>query len=138
MRAVHWTALFCALKKGEGSACWRCTGPVSYTHLPIAKKQRGYSLTRENTPFEGSSGQFSPSVRKKTRCNICLLYTSTDAAAAHNDALGREVGARDVLHQVVKRRLGIVEHADAGVDNLHRMEFLIVKKLWPKSRHVIP
>ena len=41
-----------------------------------------------------------------------------DAAAAHNDALGREVGARDVLHQVVKRRLGIVEHADAGVDDL--------------------
>ena len=41
-----------------------------------------------------------------------------DAAAAHDDALGREVGARDVLHQVVKRRLGIVEHADAGVDDL--------------------
>ena len=41
-----------------------------------------------------------------------------DAAAAHDDALGREIGAGDVLHQVVKRRLGIVEHADAGVDDL--------------------
>ena len=41
-----------------------------------------------------------------------------DAAAAHNDALGREVGTRDVLHQVVKRRLRVIEHADAGVDDL--------------------
>ena len=41
-----------------------------------------------------------------------------DAAAAHDDALGREIGAGDVLHQVVKRRLRVIEHADAGVDDL--------------------
>ena len=41
-----------------------------------------------------------------------------DAAAAHDDALGREVGACHVLHQVVKRRLRVVEHAHAGVDDL--------------------
>ena len=41
-----------------------------------------------------------------------------DARAAHDDALRREVGAGDVLHEVRERSLGIVEHADAGVDDL--------------------
>ena len=41
-----------------------------------------------------------------------------DAAAAHDDALGGKVGSLDVLHQIRQLRLGIVEDADAGVDDL--------------------
>ena len=42
----------------------------------------------------------------------------TDAAASHNDAPGGEVGSLDIFHQVRQLRLGIVQHADAGVDDL--------------------
>ena len=41
-----------------------------------------------------------------------------DTGAAHDDALRREVGTGDVLHEIRERSLGIVEHADAGVDDL--------------------
>ena len=41
-----------------------------------------------------------------------------DAAAAHDDALGGEVGALDVLHQVGQGALRVVQHADGGVDDL--------------------
>ncbi len=59
-------------------------------------------------------------LRARTQDNLAAARSigGTDAAAPHDDALGREVGTRDVLHQVVKRCLGIVEHADAGVDDL--------------------
>ena len=41
-----------------------------------------------------------------------------DAAAAQDDAAGREVRARHVLHQLVDGDLGIVDAGDAGVDHL--------------------
>ena len=41
-----------------------------------------------------------------------------DAAAAHDDAAGGEVGPGDVLHEVGERGLGVLEHADAGVYDL--------------------
>ena len=41
-----------------------------------------------------------------------------DAAAAHDDALGGKVRAGDVLHEIVKRCLRVVQHADAGVYDL--------------------
>ena len=41
-----------------------------------------------------------------------------DAAAAHDHALGGEVGALDVLHEVVQSGVFIVQHADDGVDDL--------------------
>ena len=41
----------------------------------------------------------------------------TDTAAAHDDALRREVRAGDVLHEVGEGALGIVQHLDAGVDD---------------------
>ncbi len=41
-----------------------------------------------------------------------------DAAAAHDDAAGRKVGPGQMLHQVRHRRLGVIQHADAGVDDL--------------------
>ena len=44
-----------------------------------------------------------------------------DAAAAHDDAPGREIRALDVLHQVCQLRLGIFKDADAGVDDLRQI-----------------
>ena len=41
-----------------------------------------------------------------------------DAAAAHDDAAGGEVGARHVLHQIIEGGLGVIQHADTGVDDL--------------------
>ena len=41
-----------------------------------------------------------------------------DAAAADDDALGREVRTRDVLHKIAERGVRILEHAHAGVDDL--------------------
>ena len=41
-----------------------------------------------------------------------------DAAAAHDDTAGGEVGAFDVRHQIRERCLGIVQHADARADHL--------------------
>ena len=41
-----------------------------------------------------------------------------DAAAADDDAPGREVRARDVLHEIAERGVRIFEHAHAGVDDL--------------------
>ena len=41
-----------------------------------------------------------------------------DAAAAHDDAAGREVRPLDVLHQIGELAVGVFEHADAGVDDL--------------------
>ena len=41
-----------------------------------------------------------------------------DAGPAQNDALGGEIGAGDVLHQVGQSGLGVVQDADAGVDDL--------------------
>ena len=59
MRVVRWTALFLRSEKGvpfdsplrgggEGSACWRC---IDSAALCAAARQRGYSLSEENTPF---------------------------------------------------------------------------------------
>ena len=45
---------------------------------------------------------------------VCLTY----AAAPHDDALGREIRAFDVLHKVGQRRFRIIQHADAGVYDL--------------------
>ena len=44
--------------------------------------------------------------------------SGADAAAAHDESLGGEVGALDVLHQITQRCLGIIQHADAGADDL--------------------
>ena len=41
-----------------------------------------------------------------------------DAAAAYDNASGREVRARDMLHEVRERGVRIFEHADAGIDDL--------------------
>ncbi len=41
-----------------------------------------------------------------------------DAGPAHDDPPGGEVGALDVLHQVVQGGLPVVQHADGGVDDL--------------------
>ena len=41
-----------------------------------------------------------------------------DAGAAQDDALGREIRALDVLHDVGKLRLGVVQDLDAGVNDL--------------------
>ena len=41
-----------------------------------------------------------------------------DARPAHDDALCGEVGALDVLHQVVEIRLRVIQHAHGGVDDL--------------------
>ena len=41
-----------------------------------------------------------------------------DAAAAHDDALGGEVRALHVLHQVAEGGVGVVQHADARADDL--------------------
>ena len=41
-----------------------------------------------------------------------------DAAAAHDDAAGGEVRSLDVLHQVAELGLRIIQHADAGADDL--------------------
>ena len=41
-----------------------------------------------------------------------------NAAAAHDDAPGGEIGAVDVLHQVGEGTLRIVQHTDHGVDDL--------------------
>ena len=41
-----------------------------------------------------------------------------DAAAAHDNALGGEVRALDMLHQVGKGGIGIVQHTDAGANDL--------------------
>ena len=40
-----------------------------------------------------------------------------NAAAAHDDALGREIRALDMLHQIRQGGVRIVQHADAGVDD---------------------
>ena len=42
----------------------------------------------------------------------------TDAAAPHDDALRREIRTLDVFHQVRQLRLGVIEDADARVDDL--------------------
>ena len=42
----------------------------------------------------------------------------TDARAADDDAAGREIRALDILHQVGKRCLRIIQQADAGVNHL--------------------
>ena len=44
-----------------------------------------------------------------------------DAAASHDDAAGREVGAGDMLHQIGKRRFRVIQHAHAGVDDLRQI-----------------
>ena len=44
-----------------------------------------------------------------------------DAAASHNDAAGREVGAGNMLHQVSKSRFRVVQHAHAGVNDLRQV-----------------
>ena len=41
-----------------------------------------------------------------------------DAGPAHDDALGGEVRSLDVFHQVGQGGVGIVQHADAGADDL--------------------
>ena len=41
-----------------------------------------------------------------------------DAGPAHDDALGGEVRSLDVLHQVGQGGVGIIQHADAGADDL--------------------
>ena len=42
----------------------------------------------------------------------------TDAAASHDDAAGGEIGALDVLHQIVQARFRIFHHADGAVNDL--------------------
>ena len=42
----------------------------------------------------------------------------TDAAAAHDDTAGGEVGTRDMLHQIIEGSLGVIQHADTGIDDL--------------------
>ena len=44
-----------------------------------------------------------------------------NAAASHNDAAGREVGAGNMLHQVSQGRFRVVQHAHAGVDDLRQV-----------------
>ena len=44
-----------------------------------------------------------------------------DAAAAHDDALGGEIGAFDILHKVGQARVRVIEDADAGVDDLGKV-----------------
>ena len=44
-----------------------------------------------------------------------------DAAAAHDDAPGGKVRPGDVLHQVVQSGLRVIQHADAGVDDLRQV-----------------
>ena len=46
------------------------------------------------------------------------LVGGTDSASAHNDAACREIRTLDVLHQIGKRRLRIVQNTQAGVDDL--------------------
>ena len=41
-----------------------------------------------------------------------------DPAAAHDDAPGGKVRPGDVLHEIGERGLGVIQHADAGVDDL--------------------
>ena len=41
-----------------------------------------------------------------------------DPLAAHDERAGGEVGPLDELHQVVGRRLGVVDEVDGGVDHL--------------------
>ena len=41
-----------------------------------------------------------------------------DARPPHDDALGGEVGALDVVHQVGQGALRVVQHLDGGVDDL--------------------
>ena len=41
-----------------------------------------------------------------------------DAAAAHDDPPGGKIRALDVLHEVVQLGLGVIQHADGGVDDL--------------------
>ena len=42
----------------------------------------------------------------------------TDAASAHNNTLGREVRTLNILHKVGNGRLGVIQNADACVDDL--------------------
>ena len=41
-----------------------------------------------------------------------------NAAASHDDAAGREVGAGDMLHQVGQSRFRVIQHAHTGVNDL--------------------
>ena len=52
-----------------------------------------------------------------------------DACAAHDDALGREIGAVDMFHEVDELGLGIVNDTNAGVDDLAQ----VVR--WDIGRH---
>ena len=47
-------------------------------------------------------------------CGVGLAY----AAAPHDDALCREVGSLDVLHEVIELRVRVIQHAHTGVDDL--------------------
>ena len=44
-----------------------------------------------------------------------------DAAVAHDDAAGGEIRSGDMLHQIRQGSLRIVQHADAGVDDLRQV-----------------
>ncbi len=44
-----------------------------------------------------------------------------DAAAAHDDAAGGEVRAGDVLHQIRQGGLRVIQHTDAGINDLRQI-----------------